>query len=1523
MKDFFISYNKADTQWAEWVAWQLEGAGYTTYFQAWDFGLGANFIVEMDRALKETRHTILLLSPDFLSSEYCKAEWSAVFLDDVTGVKRTILPVIVRKCDPPKLLAPRVRLALNTENEDAAREELLRAIRTAVRLAEGKRAVPSQAPRWPGVAAKPIFPPRRSAEIEAIASAADAFTPPPLSDGRATRAPIVIAVEQIDRPIQASMLLQVERHLTVSLNSEDVETLARMATVKSPDAQESLVHDGRTCWDILQRAQPRLRVLFQNVRSSELRQPVAWTGHGELLHRIHIALLIARMPGEDGIDDILSVGFGDHYFNPLPDADVPRLLPRSSESPSSTVLSVDRAPGPNVQAMVVNAPASEVLVIASDQRTDALHAAFEAIARADANRCRVAVGFGEGEILPSLVQLALTRVPCLSVGGTSLRDRMLPQALAEAMARDGRRLAIPSIVAAFRRAWIRHAVDAADTQSLLDGLGWTTWSWIGRPLFAVDLDEVVPAAYPHLTDLRTVASSDWYFPREADIPPRYHAGALAREKADKKDPRFHLYLSGAGGTGKSCFLRFVYERLAKREDVVAIWYRVDAPSSEWETVERRLKEQAELATIAKLGDEEGRRILPSKTLDLSEFLMRLAANLKRLDPPLSDVFVVIDQLERTFESGDEPDPTRLSTISKAVMNLLKDVKGEAIRVFIASRKQYLPDFLRSYQEAKDSGLHFNVLQTISSTEHNGFVQRVRTWCRDQELIDRTLRIEPAAAEMLGHQVDGHPLNLMLTLIQLFSQVATGTIDEELVNELRPWERKFHFDLQLAAKDDLDWYFLLAMAAARTEIVRTEEVWWRIRLISAALTERARQIGPKGLLERLWLVGHLGRTIYARPDDKTPGRFLEFFHANLRDYLVRDVMGTGGAELNIPGRTGGTPPTWRALDRLASAARDWEHTQQALPQDELAVLMQHRDVVTEPVQREGEPQREPFSLLFLRDAKLSRTRLCGAARECLVFSALVHDNSASWAFEKLFRDPADRITCCEKWLKRSDQDSRLRILQYLVEFRVPAAREFLAKLVLPNGTPEFALIWREIADVLAEPLYAERYRVDVVYACLEINAERSEPASALPDQLSAFIVGACEGSRPDVLRTILKCADRAAGSQNARLRELASLLRDDSLVDALLAAHGRDSEVDARNPREVNGKAPPPVERGASGPLGGEMEHLLGNGGSHELGTRLGVPLPPFVFRKGEVPDLRDENSPQTSDEEAELRLAGQSVALGVFYPAKGQVLKRAWDRVGRELPSTAHCVYDDGLRDVVLWMDRESLTCTNGHVTVRSWNEAMLDWLERELRANLDEFFDLDLLVEFMRDIASRMDVSLLFRNGITLQVLRHVVVSLVRERVPVWPHRYELMQELQQLFGTVEGVDTLIQKLRESVAMDLCRTFAGSSGQLVLLTLDPRLEEQLVRRLTSTAVGDVLRLSTSQARALASAAQRFVEQSLQEKDAVPVLVTLPVLRRPLFDVLHQFDRRVYTLSVTELRSRVQITVLGEIAGDVMAPAHA
>src|SRR5258706_9417646 len=111
-KDFFVSYNKADRAWAEWIAWQLEAEGYTTILQAWDFRPGSNFVLEMQSAARTAKRTIAILSPDYLTSLYTQPEWAAAFVQDPTGQKGLLLPVRVRPCELTGLLPSIIYLDL-------------------------------------------------------------------------------------------------------------------------------------------------------------------------------------------------------------------------------------------------------------------------------------------------------------------------------------------------------------------------------------------------------------------------------------------------------------------------------------------------------------------------------------------------------------------------------------------------------------------------------------------------------------------------------------------------------------------------------------------------------------------------------------------------------------------------------------------------------------------------------------------------------------------------------------------------------------------------------------------------------------------------------------------------------------------------------------------------------------------------------------------------------------------------------------------------------------------------------------------------------------------------------------------------------------------------------------------------------------------------------------------------------------------------------------------------------------------
>lgn len=148
--DFLISYNHADADWAQWIAWQLEAAGYSTIIQAWDFRPSENFVLAMQDAARRAKRTAALLSPQYLAAQYTQPEWAAAFAQDPTGEKGTLVPIRIRECTLAGLLSPIVYIDLVNLDEETASKVLLQGVCR-------ERQKPSESPRFPRTAA-PLIP---------------------------------------------------------------------------------------------------------------------------------------------------------------------------------------------------------------------------------------------------------------------------------------------------------------------------------------------------------------------------------------------------------------------------------------------------------------------------------------------------------------------------------------------------------------------------------------------------------------------------------------------------------------------------------------------------------------------------------------------------------------------------------------------------------------------------------------------------------------------------------------------------------------------------------------------------------------------------------------------------------------------------------------------------------------------------------------------------------------------------------------------------------------------------------------------------------------------------------------------------------------------------------------------------------------------------------------------------------------------------------------------------------------------
>jgi hypothetical protein len=133
--DFFISRAGADAAVAREVADVLRHAGYTVHYQDEDIPADANFIERMSMFVEDCKHLVIILSPAYLRSPYCREEWTNFLPGLFFGHDgRRIAVLKVEDCTPPGILRARVYGSLVGKIDPAERRDAILA------AAEGRAA---------------------------------------------------------------------------------------------------------------------------------------------------------------------------------------------------------------------------------------------------------------------------------------------------------------------------------------------------------------------------------------------------------------------------------------------------------------------------------------------------------------------------------------------------------------------------------------------------------------------------------------------------------------------------------------------------------------------------------------------------------------------------------------------------------------------------------------------------------------------------------------------------------------------------------------------------------------------------------------------------------------------------------------------------------------------------------------------------------------------------------------------------------------------------------------------------------------------------------------------------------------------------------------------------------------------------------------------------------------------------------------------------------------------------------------
>src|SRR2546421_9144683 len=101
--DVYISFSDADELWVrEWLVPRLLKANVTVYHA---FEPGVPKLVNIEQAVATSRHTLLVLTPSWVTDEWESFAGLLARSEDPIGQRRRTIPLSLQNCTPPRAIA--------------------------------------------------------------------------------------------------------------------------------------------------------------------------------------------------------------------------------------------------------------------------------------------------------------------------------------------------------------------------------------------------------------------------------------------------------------------------------------------------------------------------------------------------------------------------------------------------------------------------------------------------------------------------------------------------------------------------------------------------------------------------------------------------------------------------------------------------------------------------------------------------------------------------------------------------------------------------------------------------------------------------------------------------------------------------------------------------------------------------------------------------------------------------------------------------------------------------------------------------------------------------------------------------------------------------------------------------------------------------------------------------------------------------------------------------------------------------
>jgi len=171
--------------------------------------------------------------------------------------------------------------------------------------------------------------------------------------------------------------------------------------------------------------------------------------------------------------------------------------------------------------------------------------------------------------------------------------------------------------------------------------------------------------------------------------------------------------------------------------------------------------------------------------------------------------------------------------------------------------------------------------------------------------------------------------------------------------------------------------------------------------------------------------------------------------------------------------------------------------------------------------------------------------------------------------------------------------------------------------------------------------------------------------------------------------------------------------------------------------------------------------------------------------------------------------------------------------------------------------------------------------------------------------------VDELMPDLMNLGEIQKILQNLLWENIPI-KNLVLILETLADHAGRTKDQTILTEYVRQGLSRQISNQFTDQDNNLNVFTIDPQKEEKLANSLEQSDQGNYLSLQPAEAQNLINSIVQQAKQLL-EQGKEPILLTSPMIRRPIKEMVHRTFSDLTVLSFNELESDVELQVQGVV----------